>query len=284
MADLQGKPVSSSVTPTHAALRPEQDLLGRLREAAETVQSSKNENQDAGPLRARILEIGMQAQKVQRAACAVSEAISRLASMEETLLFALEAAQEAKAARTLPAEVVDRLQAQVDLALNCVDYHARNAAFGGEKLFSGNVSIEMGNERLELPALSSGRIGGWRGDAAFARAESGAVEYSQSVASVASGGPNSLAQWAHGAAMALEAGLRQVRRVKNSVETFYNENVLPEVGGLAVTLANALATGSRGESFDEATALLSQVRDELQQSGLDPATLGDGKGVLQLLE
>ncbi|MCD6405812.1 MAG: hypothetical protein J7M19_08290 [Planctomycetes bacterium] len=285
MADLQGKPVSPRVTPTPGALRPELDLLGHLREAAEAAQPPEDEGQEASPLRARVLEIGMRAQKVQRAACAASEAMSRLALMEETLLFALEAAREARAARTLPAAVIDGLQTQVDLALNCVDCHARSAAFGGEMLFSGSVSIEMGDQHLELPSLSSGHIGGgWRGDAVFAAVHSGTVEYSQSVASVSSGGPNSLAQWADGAAMALEAGLSQLQRIKGSVEAFYNEKVLPEVGALAVTLANALATGSGGESLDEATALLSHVRDELQQSGLGQATLGDGKSVLRLLE
>lgn len=282
MAPLQGRPISSGIGPTQSASRPEIDVLHRLQKAAEATRAQAKEGSS---LRVRILQIGVEAEKIQHAACSASEALERLGSMEETLSFALDAAREARNVRTLPVAVLENLQKQVDLAVSCVDCHAQQASFSGSRLFRGGSSIEVGRERFELPSLSSRYIGGnWVSSASPWQVDTGEVEYSQCVASVATGGPNSLEQWADGAANALEAGLAHLGRLRGSLEAFYNANVLPAVSELAVTLANAVATDFKTEGFEEATALLAEIGSELGAAGPGTAAGGEGKGVLRLLE
>lgn len=275
MASVHGQSIPSGIPPLSGPVRGDVDALTRLRKDAGAARLAGEA--EPGSLRARVLEIGVRAESVQHAASAARTALSALGSMEEALLFALEAASEAKSAITAPDADLDVLQKQVDLAISCVDGHAQGACFGGEELFGGGGCIVVGQERLELPVLGSVLIGG------SPDAQEGGVEYSQSVASAASGGPSSLEHWADGAALALEAGLGQVRELRATVDGFYSGKVLPAVGAIAVSLANALATETDNENLESATALLAEIRSELATGGGGEAAVGDGKGVLRLL-
>jgi hypothetical protein len=266
------------MAPTPGVSHIELEFLQRL---AGGVQKGETEQPQGSILRTRVMEIRARAEGLQQAACRACAAIDAVSAMEEALAFALEAAREARYARTLPTALLARLQAEVDLAISSVDWHARDAAFGGRELFRGGESVELEGHRVELPHLSTERIGGnWVARGEPWRIDTGAVEYSQSIASVGTGGANSLELWPEGAAMALEAGLSQMRETRSVLDEFYRSKVLPGIGELAVTLSNAIAAESVNAGFEEAAALLKDVGKNL--ADILPKS-GDGKGILKLL-
>jgi len=235
-------------------------------------------------LRARLIEISVRAEAVQRSAGAIRKALEALSSIEDTIRFARDAAEEARSARGLPDGAVSTLQGQVDLAINCVDCLASKAQFGGQDLFTGDCCLEVDGERVRLPRLSSQTLGttagmGW--DYAF---RAGRVEYSQSIASASSGGPNSLAFWADGATEALAAGLDRVQELKGALERFYEKQILPRVSDLAVTMANALASDSREGDLDRVMEMLGEVRREFHRSAPDGPSAERAGSVLRLLQ
>lgn len=253
---------------------------------------------DDARLRALVDEIASRAESIQRNACAACEAASALALMEEALVFARDAAEEARGAASLPVEVLDMLQKEADLAILTVDWLARQATFGGAGLFTGKFAIEAEDERFGLPAISSCHLGGARGDTFAPRVADAAracgVQYSQSVASVLDSGPNSLATWACGAADILTGAVDEVRHLRGRLEEFYRGRVLTAVGNIAVTAANALAMAPRDVGIEEVRAALEHVRQDLARTGVARGTGGTatgaagagaaGRGVLCLLE
>ncbi len=278
MAEIQGGAIPPHMEPTPGISHVELEFLRRL---AGTVQSNGTEQPRTGVLRTRVMEIRARAEGLQQAACRACAAIDAVSAMEEALTFALEAAREARHARTLPTALLERLQAEVDLAISSIDWHARGAVFGGGELFRGGEYVELEGHRVELPRLSVEHIGGnWVGSGEPWRIETGAVEYSQSIASVGTGGANSLELWPEGAAMALEAGLSQLRETRGALEGFYRSKILPAIGELAVALSNAIAAESANSGFEEAAALLEDVGRNL--TDILPKS-GDGKGILKLL-
>ncbi len=279
MAEIQGQPIPPHIEVTPGILHAEIELLGKIATAARAGKSVGEPQADH--LRGRVLEIGARAEGLQKAACRARAAVDALSEMENALAFALEAAREARHARTLPTALLARLQTQVDLAICCVDWHGRSASFGGSALFTGGQRIEVEGDGVDLPRLSAEHIGGdWVARGEPWRVETGEVEYSQSIASVGTGCANSLENWPEGAALALESGLAQVRRAKADVEGFYESKVLAAVRELAVTLSNAIAAEPSGASLDQAAALLeaagSDLTDVVNRNG-------DGKGILRLL-
>jgi hypothetical protein len=236
----------------------------------------------AEAIRKVLAEVGARAETIQRSALAAQRAIETLGEIEDAIVFALDAAKEATAARGLPEGALGALQGQVDLAITSVDRLAAGAACGGARLFDGKFAVEAEGERIALPQLSSQFLGGAT-KAEITHSGDG-VEYSQSIASAASGGPNSLLFWADGAAQALSTGLATVRELKASVESFYNQRILPSAGNLAVTLANTLAAAPHGENVDEVMKALTGVRRELQRGGAAPGGAGAARSVLRLLE
>jgi len=275
--EIQGQSVPSDFRITHPG-EIRFDIPRHLYRAA----SEETGTVLAGGLRARLKNLADRAQKVQLAACRISRALDALGRIEQSLSFALEAAHEARQARTLPAGALEALQSQVDLSIGGADWEATGASFGGNRLFSGAVRIECGGQDVQLPALSAASIGGnWVTSMAAVRVETGEIEYSQSVASVFSGGPNCLEQCAEGAVMALSAGLDHVRGLAARLQRFHETAILPAAGELAVALANAVASETAPGNLDEAAALLEKMGGEAR----DPRAegIGDGGGLFELL-
>jgi len=238
----------------------------------------------AGP-RAELADISTSVLAVQRSAGAVRKALATLEEIDAAMVFALDAAQEATAARSLPGRVVDALQFQLDLAINCIDAAASRASFGESLLFDGAFSLDAGDRQAALPRVSTLDLGsaGTPGMDSWGAHET-SVQYSQSIASAASGGPNSLADCADGAARAFAAGLARVREIRQALTAFHEEAIVPRARELAVTLANTVASGSGTGSIDEATKVLSAVRRELQRSSSETAGVDRADSVLRLLE
>lgn len=277
MVEIQGQPVPSQLRASGVPRRIQFDIPEGLRTKAAGV--------DKGPsdgIRAGVRRIADTAEGVQLAACRLCEALEALGRIGESLEFALEAAREALQARTLPGSALEGLQNQVDLALTGIDWKAESASFAGGDLFTGGAGIECRGERLELPALSCASLGGnWVGSMAALRVETGEIEYSQSVASVLAGGPNSLEQWANGAVMALSAGLEHVKSISGGLQEFYESRIMPAAGELAVALANVLASAPGPQNLEQAWALLDGIGGEMDEGSTGAAA--DGRGLLELL-
>lgn len=282
MSEIEGRGACGAGASGGASL-PRIEMVRHLRKVAETI-TSRGGKAESHPLRLRLGEIGARAEELQHAAGEAGHAVDALSAMEDTLYFALEAAREARGARTLPGEVLEELQKQVDLAVTGLERCCREAAYRGSELLRGGRAIQVGGENFQLPRLSAAGIGGnWVAVSDGSGVSTGEVEYSQSVASVLSGGPNCLERSADGAAMSLESGIEQVSRLRAAVEDFCERTIVPAVGELAVTLTNALACESAPGSFEEAARLLEQVKDDLQASP-DSSAAKNPRSVLRLLE
>ncbi len=234
-------------------------------------------------IRVEMLRIAERAESLQKNAGVVRTAIETLGRMEDTIRFALDAATEAVTARSLPDGAVKALQNQLDLAVHNLDHTISMAVAAGAPLFSGDFEITLDQETLSLPRLGAHLLGGLSGFESFSSAAADAVPYSQSIASAASGGPNSLACCCDGAAGALRAGLEKIRDIKGSLERLYRERILPGVSDIAVTMANALASQHSRDDLDEVYALIADVRMEFDEEPL----AGDSaraQSVLRLLE
>lgn len=286
MSEITSPDIASAHAPPrsygHAVLKNISALKGTL----ENVESRKG---TAGKeLCARIREIGTEAEGVQVAAGSTCRALDALASIEEALVFALDAASEARDARSLPEDALLELQKQVDLAVNCVDAFAEEASFGKRQLFCGESRVESSRQRLHLPRLSSETIGDVSVSGAMPRLKAewpvAKVEYSKSVASASCGGPNCLMFWADGATTVLSAGVEQVRAMQETLSEFYHSEVLPSVKDLAVTVANALASEFRVEDAEEVTRLLQSLRREMEKSGKAASPPAPREMVLRLLD
>ncbi len=277
MVEIEGQSGPSSFPPASRAHRVRLEIPERVAEAALDQGASASSE-----LRARIRTVADRAEAVQLAACRLTRAIDALEAIEQGLFFALEAAREALQAQTLPEEAVRALQSQVDLALGGVDWESTHASFGGLSLFTGSLSIECGEEKVDLPALSTASLGGsWVTSMAAEYLDTGEIEYSQSVASVIDGGPNCLEQHADGAVMALSAGIEHVRALRDELQGFNESMVLPAAGEIAVALANVIASRTTPESLSEAAALLEDMTGEI--TGDMAGGQIDGRGLLELL-
>ena len=275
--EIQGQSVPSQLRASDVPQRIQFDIPEGLRG-----KEAPGETGPSGDLRAGVRRIADTAQEVQLAGCRLCEALDTLGRIGESLEFALEAAREAQQTQTLPSSVIEGLQGQVDLALTGIDRQAESASFAGGELFTGGADIECGGERLDLPALSCASIGGnWVGSMVALRVETGAIEYSQSVASVLAGGANSLEQWADGAVSALSAGLEHVRSISGTLREFYDSRIMPAAGELAVALANILASESSPQNLEQAWALLDGISGEMNEGSALAAA--DGRGLLELL-
>jgi len=288
MTEMGTPDVTGGAIPPISQGHPELKAISKLTSA---LKQTHAEDATAGSsLRARMREIGRKAERVQITAGTACQALEVLSNIEDALAFALEAAREAGATRSLPHEALEELQKQIDVAVHCIDGLARQASFAGSRLFCGETSVGLARDRLQLPKLSAECLGTTVVTGMFAARKSTAaqkdlrIEYSQSLASVASGGPNSLAFWADGAVTVLGAGLEQVRDIKRSVAHFYRRDVLPAVKDLTVTVANALAIDAHVENLEEVQRLLAQLRKELS-TGKARGTAGvPGNNVLKLLD
>jgi flagellin-like hook-associated protein FlgL len=269
-----GTPASSPVQRADAAAR---------RKAVEAPAVAQSDPMQTVPshLRARLMELGATAETLQRNAVALQKAIGTLDNLQNTLRFALDAAKEAATGRTMAPGAVDQLQQQLDLAINSVDCEATSCAFSGQRLFDGAFSVELDGEKVSLPRLSAQDLGG-PPSGTWQDYSSEQVEYSQSIASAASGGPNSLSMWAQGAAGVFTAALDKVSTLKNSLGSFYDQTILPQAAKLAVSMANALASNPRLEDASHVAEILAQLKSGLRTNGA--AEDGRPANVLRLLE
>jgi len=286
MGEFSTPDITPVKPPLLTPLPQDQNALHRLRSEMAAAKPPDLQRLDAS-LRAGMMEIADRAERLQQGACAALEAGRALGEIREALVFALEAAREAKHARTLPPDALQGLQDQVDLALTSVDGVAKGAKFSGRQLLGGGFAIEAGGGRLELPSVSSHNLGGAK--VGFlgepnAAPTAGSVEYSQSIASVGGGGPNSLTVCADGAVDALEAGLAEVRALEASVERFYGERILPQAADLAVSVANAIASVPGRDDLEAVISLLVEVKADFQKLGGRGAAASNGREVLRLLE
>lgn len=235
--------------------------------------------------RARLREIGVSAQQAQVAAGTAWRAQETLSAIQQAMNYALDVAREARDAQSLPDEALASMQKQIDLAISTVDGLAGAASFAGRQLFDGSTTLEVGGKRLELPKVSSSSIGSCRvrpvSDAETADVAGGTVDYSKSIASAGSGGPNSLSFWAGGAVTALEDGIRQIQRCAAAVQGFRAATIDSAVNSVDVMLANAVAAGSQGAGLDAVVTLLASVRKGLDAS---VAPAASSEGVVRLLE
>ena len=103
MAEFKGEMSPSAAGAGPSSIRPEIDAIHRLR----AVVSTQSGPVESDALRTRVMEVGVRAELLQQAACKTCAAIDALTSMEESLLFALDAAREAMQARSLPAGALD---------------------------------------------------------------------------------------------------------------------------------------------------------------------------------
>lgn len=282
MTDMRGPSVSPN-TPT-GPLPSRVESRGPRRPAAAPPVGSAPAQEGQLDTRALFAQISARALSVQRCASAARKAIETLGQIEDAFVFALDAAKEAETARSLPEEAVSSLQAQLDLAVSCVDCVASRATYADKAIFAGDFALEVDSERYEVPQLSSRALGG-SASAGGAWASYGVgLQYSQSAASTVSGGPNSLLVWAGGAANALAAGLAKVREVRQGLEAFYENKIVPRVAALAVALANGVASETNAGSLAEATSILGEIRRELQKSPYGATGVKRSDGVLRLLE
>lgn len=269
MTQIQGSAGTPGFT-GHAAGHAEPGVVGRLGNSLERLRLP--EMSDTPSLRYRISEIGDRAREVQIAAGTAHQAIDTLTAVEQALVFALDPAREARDARSLPEAALSEMQKQVDLAINAVDGLAGAATFAGQAMFDGSGALGVSSRRLELPRVSSQTLGA---------AGAGAVDYSRSVASAGNGGPNSLTSWADGAVTVIEGGLEQVRRMRDAIDGFYTQAVLPAVTDIDVMLANALATNSRADKLDDAISLLAGMAGDVAGGASEPLA---GDSVVRLLD
>ena len=278
MSDIRGREVTGG-TPAGPPVQ-RADAAAR-RKAVEAPAQSDPTQAASSHLRARLMELGATAETLQRNAVALQKAISTLDNLHDTLRFALDAAKEAMSGRTVAPGAVDQLQQQLDLAINAIDCEAAGCSFAGTRLFDGAFSVELDGEKVSLPKLSAQDLGG-PPSGTWQDYSSGRIEYSQSVASAASGGPNSLSMWAEGAAGVFTAALGKVGMLKASLDEFYGRTILPRAATLAVSMANALASNPRLEDASHVAEILAQLESGLRTSGA--AADGRPSNVLRLLE
>ncbi len=278
MSEMNGPDPAPGLATPAANLRPELLALRKLRGALPAAGSPEPQT----PLRAKIMEIGRSAEAVQLAAGVVCRAVDALEQMERALAFALDSALEARSARSLPEAAVEQLQGQVDLAINTVDRVASEASFGGRRLFVGRP---VGG--VTLPRLSAAAIGMRKVSDVLAPTPGDCstrpADYSQSVASAGSGGPNSLANWAAGAAMVLSGGAREVATLRRQLVDFYNNSVVRSVKDIAVSISNAIAATSQPHDVEEAMRLVEEAHGAFNEDAPGPDVLS-GEGLLRLLD
>jgi hypothetical protein len=142
MTQIQGQPAPSQFSALSGGTRPELTDIMRLA-AVFKAADAKPDAHDG--LRARILEIGAGAERLQKAACMACAVVETLDRMEASLSVALEAARgESAAARS-----------QLDLALGVFDRQAAEASFAGEALFGGGGEIAAAGGAMALPEITS---------------------------------------------------------------------------------------------------------------------------------
>ena len=278
MTDIQGH----NVTPAGRAMPAAQGAArrpGKTAAGAKDAAAAQPEQQDLR--RAVLAAVSARAATAQRCALAAKTAIEVLSQVEGAVAFALDAASEASSMRTLPDEAVNLLQWQVDTAVSAVDSLCGGAACGGERLFDGRFTLRGGGGEFKLPEVSSRSLGG--ASRAEIRMWGDGVEYSQSIASAATGGPNGLSYFAGGAAQAFSTGLAKVREIREGVARFYDERVVPALSDAAVALANVLAVETHPPDVAEVARLFDGLRGD-PAAARETAAAPQAGAVLRLLQ
>lgn len=152
-------------------------------------------------------------------------------------------------------------QAEIDQAVASINQIARSTTFGGRRLFDGSVTISAGSggTPFTLPAVNSATLG----------ADPSAPGDS-SLASLATGGANSLATDPGNAKQALEIVDRasaQVASLRASLGTFQANSLEAHAENLRTSLDSTLAAESAIRDTDFAAEIASLTQLQVIQSG-----------------